>query len=226
MFETIRRQFLAEITGDRDQGRHQVTSLDEVNQLLYSWVRKACHQRVHSETGQGRPRTLTELVLSFPLVVRCRTGLLVGVTARTGAPADGAEVRRYWRGQRWRRATGCWVEDARDGDRGSRRRDGRRGPRLERSPAHSSGWGKSGGWQAAREATQTGGVAPPEADGRSAGSGGGLGCRAYARDSTCSGSLNESPIGSRPHASLGIASLHFLAPRGGIDDHSHGEGTQ
>jgi len=26
--------------------------------------------------------------------------------------------------------------------------------------------GKSGGWQTAREVTQTGGVAPPEADGR------------------------------------------------------------
>jgi hypothetical protein len=72
MFETIRRQFLAEVTAGRDPARHQVTSLDEVNQLLDSRVRKACHQRVHSETAQGRPRTLTELVLSFSLVVRCR----------------------------------------------------------------------------------------------------------------------------------------------------------
>ena len=59
MFETIRRQFLAEVTAGRDPARRQVTSLDEVDQLLDSWVRKACHQRVHSETGQGRPRTLT-----------------------------------------------------------------------------------------------------------------------------------------------------------------------
>ena len=43
MSETIRRQFLAEITAGRDPARHQVTSLDEVHQLLDSWVRKACH---------------------------------------------------------------------------------------------------------------------------------------------------------------------------------------
>ena len=88
MFETIRRQFLVEITAGRDPARHQVTSLDEVDQLLDSWVRKACHQRVHYETGQGRPRTLTELVLSFRLVGRCRKGLLVGVTARTGGTSQ------------------------------------------------------------------------------------------------------------------------------------------
>jgi hypothetical protein len=63
MSETIRRQFLAEITGDRDPARHQVSSLDESTRLLHHWVRKACHQRVHSETGQGGPRTLTKLVL-------------------------------------------------------------------------------------------------------------------------------------------------------------------
>jgi putative transposase len=50
-FETIRRQFLVEVTGDGDPARHHVTSLDEVNQLLDHWVHKACHQQ-HSETGQ------------------------------------------------------------------------------------------------------------------------------------------------------------------------------
>jgi hypothetical protein len=44
---------------------------------------------------------------------------------------------------------------------------------------------------------------------------------AYDRGSTCSGSLNEFPIGSRPYASLEIASLHSLSPRGGTDDRSH-----
>ena len=43
MFKTIRRQFLVEVTGDRDPARHQVTSRDEVNQLPDHWVRKACH---------------------------------------------------------------------------------------------------------------------------------------------------------------------------------------
>ena len=63
MFETIRRQFPVEITGDRDPARHQVTSPDEVDQAAAPLGAKACHQRVHSETAQGRPRTLTKLVL-------------------------------------------------------------------------------------------------------------------------------------------------------------------
>jgi hypothetical protein len=48
-------QFLVKVTVDRDPARHQVTSLDEVHQLLHHWVRKACHQRVRSETGQVAP---------------------------------------------------------------------------------------------------------------------------------------------------------------------------
>jgi hypothetical protein len=58
-------------------------------------------------------------------------------------------------------------------------------------------------------------LGPPEADGRVRGP-----WRAYACRSSCSGSLNEFPVGSRPYASLEIASLHFLAPRGGTDDRS------
>src|SRR5437879_2643400 len=57
-------------------------------------------------------------------------------------------------------------EDARDGDRGSRRRDDRREPRLERSPAHSLGWGKSGGWRPLAKRLRPAAWAPPEADRR------------------------------------------------------------
>jgi hypothetical protein len=80
--------------------------------------------------------------------------------------------------------------------------------------------GKSGGWQAAPGATQPGGLASPEADG-SVGGSWRFGVPAYDRRSTCSGSLNEFPIGSRPYASLEVASLHSLSPRGGTDDRSH-----
>jgi hypothetical protein len=56
------------------------------------------------------------------------------------------------------------------------------------------------------------------------GSGGGLECRRMLR-STCSGSLNEFPAGSRPYASLEIASLHVLPPRGGTDDRTDSHST-
>jgi hypothetical protein len=57
--------------------------------------------------------------------------------------------------------------------------------------------------------------APPPGHAGSAGSAAVLDARAYAQASTCSGSLNEFPIGSRPYASPGTASLQFPASRGG-----------
>ena len=157
MFETIRRQFLVEVTGDGDPARHHVTSLDEVNQLLDHRVHKACHQQVHSETGQtprqrweaaapadlqavgrlrealawtvpatGPPHNPHRTRTLISLVARRQKGLLVGVTARTWAPADGVELCPVLAGQRWTRATGCWVRMPGTGIAGHGGRDGRR----------------------------------------------------------------------------------------------------
>jgi putative transposase len=53
VFETIRRQFLVEVTGDdAHPARHPVGDLEELNDLLDRWVRAVYHARVHSETGQ------------------------------------------------------------------------------------------------------------------------------------------------------------------------------
>jgi hypothetical protein len=58
-----------------------------------------------------------------------------------------------------------------------------------------------------------------------AGSGGGCWVSAYARRSTCSGSLNEFPIGlDRTPVSRSPRCI-FLAPRGGTDDRSPEDGT-
>jgi hypothetical protein len=168
MFETIRRQFLVEVTGDGDPARHHVTSLDAVNQLLDHWAHKACHQQVHSETGQtprqrweaaapadlqavgrlrealawtvpatGPPHNPHRTRTLISLVARCRKGLLVGVTARTWAPAGGVELCPVLAGQQWTRATGCWVRMPGTGIAGHGGRDGRREPRREQcvSPA-------------------------------------------------------------------------------------------
>ena len=56
MSETIRRLFVVEVIGDGDPARHQVTSRDEVNQLLDHRVRKACHQRGALRDRAGSPR--------------------------------------------------------------------------------------------------------------------------------------------------------------------------
>jgi len=161
MFETIRRQFLVEVTGDGDPARHHVTSLDEVNQLLDYWGAQgpppagalpdradsppavggrpgrsagrraaaggarldgACHRAAHNP---HRTRTL------ISLVARCRKGLLVGVTARTWAPAGGVELCPVLAGQQRTRATGCWVRMPGTGIAGHGGRDGRREPRRE-----------------------------------------------------------------------------------------------
>jgi putative transposase len=53
VFETIQGQFMVEVTGDEHRpARHQVSSLDELNDLLDRWARTVCHARVHTETGE------------------------------------------------------------------------------------------------------------------------------------------------------------------------------
>jgi putative transposase len=53
-FETIRQQFLVEVTGDEQHpARRQVTGLAELDDLLDRWVRAVCHARAHSETGEA-----------------------------------------------------------------------------------------------------------------------------------------------------------------------------
>jgi hypothetical protein len=94
MFETIRRQFLVEVTGDGDPARHHVTSLDEVNQLLDHWVHQACHQQVHSETGQT-PRQWWEAAAPADLqaVGRLPEALAWTVPATGPLPPDGGRAR-------------------------------------------------------------------------------------------------------------------------------------
>ncbi len=54
VLETIQQQFLVEVTGDdAHPARHQVSSLEELNDLLDRWVRTVYHAQVHSETGQA-----------------------------------------------------------------------------------------------------------------------------------------------------------------------------
>jgi hypothetical protein len=88
----------------------------------------ACHRAAHNP---HRTRTL------ISLVARCRKGLLVGVTARTWAPASGVELCPVLAGQQWTRPTGCWVRMPGTGIAGHGGRDGRREPRREQcvSPA-------------------------------------------------------------------------------------------
>ncbi len=53
VIETIQQQFMVEVAGDdRHPARHPVSSLEELNGLLDSWVRTVYHARVHSETGE------------------------------------------------------------------------------------------------------------------------------------------------------------------------------
>jgi putative transposase len=51
-FETVRAQFLVEITGTNQPGRHHVTSLGELNRLFTAWLETVYHRTPHSETGQ------------------------------------------------------------------------------------------------------------------------------------------------------------------------------
>jgi putative transposase len=52
LFETVRGQFLVEVTGTGEPGRHHVADLGELNRLFTAWVEQVYHRRVHSETGQ------------------------------------------------------------------------------------------------------------------------------------------------------------------------------
>lgn len=53
VIETIQQQFMVEVTGDEARpARHQVTSLEELNDVLARWVRTVYHARVHTETGE------------------------------------------------------------------------------------------------------------------------------------------------------------------------------
>jgi putative transposase len=51
--ETVRGQFLVEITGIGEPGRHQVSDLAELNRLFTAWVETVYHRTLHSETGQA-----------------------------------------------------------------------------------------------------------------------------------------------------------------------------
>ena len=51
-FRTVREQFLVEITGTNEPGRHHVGDLIELNTLFTAWVETVYHRAVHSETGQ------------------------------------------------------------------------------------------------------------------------------------------------------------------------------
>jgi putative transposase len=53
LFETVRGQFLVEVTGTGEPGRHHVADLSELNRLFTAWVETVYHHRVHSETGQA-----------------------------------------------------------------------------------------------------------------------------------------------------------------------------
>jgi putative transposase len=52
VFRTVRDQFLVEITGNSDAGRHHVGDLTSLNRLFAAWAEQVYHRTVHSETGQ------------------------------------------------------------------------------------------------------------------------------------------------------------------------------
>jgi putative transposase len=52
LFETVRAQFLVEITGTDQPGRHHVADLGELNRLFTAWLETVYHRTPHSETGQ------------------------------------------------------------------------------------------------------------------------------------------------------------------------------
>lgn len=52
LFRTVREQFLVEVTGSNEAGRHHVDDLATLNRLFAAWVEQVYHRSVHSETGQ------------------------------------------------------------------------------------------------------------------------------------------------------------------------------
>jgi putative transposase len=52
-FTTVRDQFLVEVTGTDQPGRHQVDDLLELNRLFVAWLETLYHRSVHSEAGQS-----------------------------------------------------------------------------------------------------------------------------------------------------------------------------
>jgi putative transposase len=65
-FRTVREQFLVELTGTGQAGRHPVVDLAELNRLFVAWVEQVYHRRVHSETGAA-PLTRWSAGGPFPL---------------------------------------------------------------------------------------------------------------------------------------------------------------
>jgi putative transposase len=66
LFATVRGQFLVEVTGTNEPGRHQVTDLGELNRLFTAWVEQVYHRSVHSETGMA-PIERWQAAGPFPL---------------------------------------------------------------------------------------------------------------------------------------------------------------
>lgn len=52
VFRTVREQFLVELTGGNEIGRHHVADLAMLNRLFAAWAEQVYHHTVHSETGQ------------------------------------------------------------------------------------------------------------------------------------------------------------------------------
>jgi putative transposase len=128
VFETIQQQFLAEVAGDdAHPARHPVSSLDELNALLTSWLRAEYHARPHSETGEapqarlaaGQPRlpdpALLKEAFSWSVIRQVRKTATVSVEGNvysvdpflTGRkiecvfdPFDMSEMTVYWQGRK------------------------------------------------------------------------------------------------------------------------------
>ena len=128
VFETIQQQFLAEVAGDdAHPARHPVSSLDELNALLTSWLRAEYHARPHPETGEapqarlaaGQPRlpdpALLKEAFSWSVIRQVRKTATVSVEGNvysvdpflTGRkiecvfdPFDMSEMTVYWQGRK------------------------------------------------------------------------------------------------------------------------------
>jgi hypothetical protein len=141
MFQTIRRQFLA---GSPGTATRPATRSPAWTRSTSDWT-TGCPRPATSGCTPRPDRVAPEPSQDSYSHFAGRAvpeGLLVGVTARTGAPASGVEVCPLLAGGN---GGGGLLGAGRGcpgtGIAGHSGGDGRRGPRLERSPAHSSGWG-------------------------------------------------------------------------------------